>query len=198
MHIFLVSGCKQNNTELNGYSHEDIEEIIQTFLVSNIQTEFDEDDTVAYSDIFNYYLYYGFFDLDGNIRPELKEYSSDDDFYNSTFSIPRKMVDNFLLSKFNTEVDSSVIDVYDKQNDMYIIAPLVGDYYFDIEITKTKHKTDDIFEIFISQENSITEEDAIDHRFEIELLSDFKFIAHEILESENNNDNLRWLPEESL
>lgn len=66
-----------------------------------------------------------------DMRPEVYQY-----FNKKTemVEIPINIVDAYILSKFNTTVDYSQIEEYNKENNMYIYYPFIGDFYYDISI----------------------------------------------------------------
>jgi uncharacterized protein YcfL len=66
-----------------------------------------------------------------SMRPELYQYF---DKETEMIKVPTNIVDEYIVSKFNTSIDYSQIKEYDKESDTYIYYPFMGEFYYDISI----------------------------------------------------------------
>lgn len=66
---------------------------------------------------------------EAKVRDELVQYY---DSVTNTFKLPAEIADNYILGKFDTVVDHSVIKDYSPSEDAYIFTPLADDFPYDI------------------------------------------------------------------
>jgi len=67
-------------------------------------------------------------DMGASIRPELRKYF---DGEKETFTIPAKIVDDYILRMFNTVLDRSQITEYSESDDTYTFTPFLGEFYYE-------------------------------------------------------------------
>lgn len=115
-----------------------------------------------------------------SIRPELYPYFNEETF---SITVPAKIVDDYLLSTFNTLIDHSIIEEYDANNDTYTYTPFVGGLYVSQEIDEVVFQ-DEIAHITFTLIEEPDEEfpTFYDGTFIIELADgEYKFLAGDIM-----------------
>ncbi|MBQ7936320.1 MAG: hypothetical protein IJ333_08285 [Clostridia bacterium] len=179
--ISLCSCAKMNaikdHYETDVLNEEIALEIAESIIFAGIEYDFLQEDTVPYEYIFDYFLYFGFFDRGNELREELKEYAADPtNYFETTYSIPAKIVDQYLTSKFYTKVDHKAIPSYNEKTDCYVLIPYTGDYYGDIQIRSIKTVEEDLYQIEVTEILSDTEKN--DYTLEVSFHSDFKILSY--------------------
>jgi hypothetical protein len=76
----------------------------------------------------NNYIVEGFF---WTVRQELHQYFNKDTWM---VTVPAKIVDEYILSKFNTKIDHSRIKEYDENSDTYTYEPFRGSIIYNVLI----------------------------------------------------------------
>lgn len=66
-----------------------------------------------------------------DMRSEIYQYFNKE---TEMIEIPSHIVDEYIVSKFNTTIDHSLIKEYDKVSDTYSYYPFMGEFYYDISI----------------------------------------------------------------
>ncbi|QUH28633.1 hypothetical protein [Vallitalea guaymasensis] len=112
-----------------------------------------------------------------SIRPELYSYFNEE---TSSITVPAKIIDDYILSKFNTIIDHSIIEEYDANSDTYTYTPFVGGLYSSQEIDEVVFQ-DEIAHITFTLNEEPDEElpaTLYDGTFIIELADgEYKFLA---------------------
>ena len=67
-----------------------------------------------------------------NVRPELHQYFNKDIYMLK--AVPAEIVDEYILSKFNTKIDHSLIKEYDENNDTYTYESFNGSFDYGIQV----------------------------------------------------------------
>ena len=122
--LFLLTGCSSNVLLENNFNADDLTEEIAKYIVLSYNSSVSTADTISdgkkvpYENAFLYFSYSGFYMQNGQLREEVKPYLNGD-----IYCLPAQMVDTYLLSKFDTQVDHNVISVYDEQSKTYTIRP---------------------------------------------------------------------------
>ncbi len=83
----------------------------------------------------NYEIYPSDIYISWSMRPEVYQYF---DEKTEMMNVPANIVNEYILSKFNTIVDDSQIDEYDKESDTYAYFPFTGGFYYDISIEEVE------------------------------------------------------------
>lgn len=115
-----------------------------------------------------------------SIRPELYPYFSEE---TSSITVPAKIIDDYLLSKFNTIIDHSIIEEYDANSDTYTYIPFFGGLYSSQEIDEVVFQ-DEIAHIKFTLIEEPDEEfpTFYDGTFIIEFADgEYKFLAGDII-----------------
>ncbi|GMQ59096.1 hypothetical protein AN1V17_34930 [Vallitalea sediminicola] len=115
-----------------------------------------------------------------SIRPELYPYFNEETF---SITVPVKIIDDYLLSTFNTIIDHSIIEEYDANSDTYTYTPFVGGLYVSQEIDEVVFQ-DEIAHITFTLIEEPDEEfpTFYDGTFIIELADgEYKFLAGDII-----------------
>ncbi len=115
-----------------------------------------------------------------SIRPELYPYFNEETF---SITVPAKIIDDYLLSTFNTIIDHSIIEEYDANSDTYTYTPFVGGLYVSQEIDEVVFQ-DEIAHITFTLIEEPDEEfpTFYDGTFIIELADgEYKFLAGDII-----------------
>ncbi len=115
-----------------------------------------------------------------SIRPELYPYFNEETF---SITVPAKIIDDYLLSTFNTIIDHSIIEEYDANSDTYTYTPFVGGLCVSQEIDEVVFQ-DEIAHITFTLIEEPDEEfpTFYDGTFIIELADgEYKFLAGDII-----------------
>lgn len=122
--ILLLTGCSSNVLLKDDFEATVLTEEIAEYIVLSynstlpVADSFTEGEKIPYEKAFLYFSYGGFFMQNGQLREKLTPYLEKD-----TYHLPARMVDTYLSSKFNTQVEHSAISVYDEQTQTYTIRP---------------------------------------------------------------------------
>ena len=182
--FLLISLCSctkmspiKDHYETDVLNEEIALEIAESIIVSGIEYDFNQEEPVPYKYIFNYFLYFGFFDRGNELREELKEYAADPtNYFESTYSIPAEIVDQYLTSKFYTNVDHESIPSYNAEANCYLLTPHTGDYYGELQIRSLQNMEDDLYQIEVTETFSETEKN--EYTLTISFHSDFKILSY--------------------
>lgn len=91
---------------------------------------FEEDETIPYKDVFKYYNYSGCYSFDcKTLSPLVYPYY---DQQTGKFSIPHKIVDDFMTERFNTIPEPESINCYNKGTGCYEMSQHFGGLYCNI------------------------------------------------------------------
>lgn len=92
--------------------------IVHSFNGSAIPA-FSENEPLPYATAMNFFRHSGFYDLKGELREELSAYKAGKDYH-----IPADMVESFLTSKFDIQIDRRAPGVpYNKSQNCYTLSP---------------------------------------------------------------------------
>ena len=128
----------------------------------SFEENFNEDAIITYDKAFQYMYYSGVFggnDPENPIKPELQQYFEDS---TQTFTIPADIVDEYLVKKFNTICNRSLVTEYDSENDVYVFVPYMGDFYYSFNLDQRTETTGNtiIFSCSVTGEKDVWGEDA--------------------------------------
>lgn len=103
---------------------------------------------IAY-DIINYY---GIYDFSEHVKQELEPFFNYTDW---TITLPAAVVDNYILTKFDVNVDRSLITMYHCENQEYFINPFTGEYYYETEIVSYEQLLTGYYEVIVKTREDI-------------------------------------------
>ncbi len=176
--LLLFSSCGSTNivdrfaeTEL---TKEIAQTIVHSFNSAQIDQPFSTSDVVPYEMAFKYFRYFGFYNEKGEMRPQVVSYQD-----GLKYKVPRKVVDTYLSSKFNTTPSAKSISCYDAQSDSYVIAP-VDSYAGKITIDSIDKLDNNQYQIHATVQDEPTETlFSFEQTFTIEYNGSFKFLSFE-------------------
>ncbi len=150
-------------------------EVMERFDTAHLGIEFDEAAPVPYESVFPYFANVGIFDETGSVREELSPYATGE--YPAPYIIPAHIVDDYLLTKFNTSADPSVIGSYNTEDDTYTITPNPGDSQIFYELIDWK-KEGNIYTATVKQRHWQIPDHVYTCHFVIEMTEeDHKFLT---------------------
>lgn len=149
--------------------------------------EFDEGESVPFDDVFYYYTYAACYTSDEkSIEPELVKYY---DPKTMNFSIPHKIVDDYLENIFNTKADPESIEYYNKDTGTYDFDRHFGECYYDFKVIRKRTIKDSKYEFAVLLTNNVGIGETITKTFVVELNADsYKILAHKS-ETDNTGDS---------
>ncbi len=83
----------------------------------------------------NYEIYPSEIYIRWSMRPEIYQYFDEE---TAMMNVPANIVNEYILSKFNTMIDYSQIEEYDKESDTYSYYPFMGAFYYDISVEEVE------------------------------------------------------------
>ncbi len=122
---------RDNIAELDNEALKEIAE--NYFFVYGFDKNIEAEESILYEDAFHFMSYPGLFNMKisgGGKREELSQFTQDE----YSYTIPAKIVDEFLEKKFNTEIYRGDIEEYDSATDSYTFDALHSGFYYGISI----------------------------------------------------------------
>lgn len=150
--------------------------ITQNFFLT-CPLEFNEGDAVPFKDVFYYYTFAACYTFDEKcIEPELVKYY---DTKTMDFSVPHKIVDNYIESIFNTKADPESVEYYNKDTGTYDFDRHLGEFYYDMDVISKKRIRGSKYEFTVLLTNNVGTGETITKTFVVELNADsYKILAH--------------------
>ena len=176
--LFVLCGCTANNVFDDHFDSPELTKEIAKIIVHSYNStlpssqDFSETEQIAYERAFRYFSYFGFYDKDGQFRENLNKY-----LVGNEYRLPAEMVDTYLLSKFNTQVDHGAIAIYDAQTDRYIVRPdeaYKGEITIDSVTALAEHKYQIVATVKEDPQSTLF---ATLQTFTVEYDGDFKFLS---------------------
>ncbi|QUI21579.1 hypothetical protein HZI73_04410 [Vallitalea pronyensis] len=113
------------------------------------------------------------------VRPELHGYFNKDTW---TLTVPSEIVDEYILSKFNTKIDYSQVKEYDENSHTYTYEPFMGSFHYDISVDEVI-VDDEIVKFKCILTNEIEENESLSYEttFVIKFVhGEYKFLSVDI------------------
>lgn len=139
--------------------------------------EFNEGDVVPFKDVFYYYTFAACYTFDEKcIEPELVKYY---DPKTMDFSVPHKIVDDYIESIFNTKADPESVEYYNKDKGTYDFDRHLGECYYDFKVLRKRNIKDSKYEFSVLLTNNVGTGETITKTFIVELNADsYKILSH--------------------
>lgn len=114
------------------------------------------------------------------VRPQLHQYFNKDTL--TLTSVPSEIVDEYILSKFNTKIDHSRIKEYDENDNTYTYEPFMGGLHYDILVDEVE-VDNEIVTVKCVLTNELEESSSISYQatFVIKFIQgEYKFLSVDI------------------
>ena len=146
--------------------------------------EFNEGETIPFKDVFYYYTFAACYTFDEKcIEPELVKYY---DTKTMDFSVPHKIVDDYIEGIFNTKADPESVEYYNKDTGTYDFDRHLGECYYGFKVIRKREIKDSKYEFAVLITHEIDNLEYSTETFVVELNADsYKILSHKSEKSPN-------------
>ena len=118
--------------------------------------EFDEEEIVPFEEVFDYFRFDGCYNSLGTaISRDVIEYYDKETL---TFSVPRKIADEYLTEKFNVEPTPEAVEYYDAESDCYVFERHLGENYYENRVVAKNYLGQNKYEFTVKRTSAISPE----------------------------------------
>ena len=176
--LLLLGGCAHKIEVCDTFSTEKLDEATATEIISALNQRslenFDENNPLAYDDVFSDFSHLVLQNFKGEIREEVLPY-----FIDGKFQVPCYIVDEYLEKKFNVVADSSKIDGFDAGSNTYLMNKPAE---FSARQTKIHTITPQSENLYVVEATVQLDEHRETQRFTILFDGDYQLLSLEIID----------------